>query len=31
MRILDAKPNVNRWLYLLKSKDGTDYWVMQSS
>ena len=30
-RILDAKPNVNRWLYLLKSKDGTDYWVMQRS
>jgi len=31
MRILDAKPNVNRWLYLLKSKDGADYWVMQRS
>ena len=31
MRILDAKPNVNRWLYLLKTKDGADYWVMQSS
>ncbi|MCX5678953.1 MAG: alpha/beta hydrolase [Candidatus Omnitrophica bacterium] len=31
MRILDAKPNVNRWLYLLKTKDGEDYWVMQSS
>ena len=31
MRILDAKPNMNRCLYLLKSKDGADYWVMQSS
>lgn len=31
MRILDAKPNVNRWLYLLRSKDGMDYWVMQRS
>ena len=31
MRILDAKPNVNRCLYLLKSKDGADYWVMQGS
>ncbi|MDD5437395.1 MAG: alpha/beta hydrolase, partial [Candidatus Omnitrophica bacterium] len=31
MRILDAKPNVNRSLYLLKSKTGTDYWVMQNS
>lgn len=31
MRILDAKPNVNRWLYLLRSKDGLDYWVMQRS
>lgn len=31
MRILDAKPNMNRWLYLLKTKDGGDYWVMQNS
>ena len=31
MRILDAKPNINRCLYLLKSNDGMDYWVMQSS
>ena len=31
MRLLDAKPNVNRCLYLLTSKDGADYWVMQGS
>ena len=31
MRILDAKPNVNRCLYLLKTKDGVDYWVMQNA
>ncbi|MDD3906348.1 MAG: alpha/beta hydrolase [Candidatus Omnitrophica bacterium] len=31
MRILDAKPNVNRCLYLLKFKNGADYWVMQNS
>ena len=31
MRILDAKPNVNRCLYLLKFKTGADYWVMQNS
>ena len=31
MRILDAKPNINRCLYLLKSKTGSDYWVMQRS
>ena len=31
MRILDAKPNINRCLYLLKTKDGVDYWVMQNS
>lgn len=30
-RIFDAKPNVNRRLYLLKTKDNTDYWVMQGS
>ena len=31
MRILDAKPNINRCLYLLRFKDGADYWVMQNS
>ena len=31
MRILDAKPNINRCLYLLKFKTGADYWVMQNS
>ncbi|MFA5143323.1 MAG: alpha/beta hydrolase [Candidatus Omnitrophota bacterium] len=31
MRILGAKPNVNRSLYLLKFKNDADYWVMQSA
>ena len=30
-RIFDKQPNVNRRLYLLKVKDGTDYWVLQGS
>ncbi|MDD5173882.1 MAG: alpha/beta hydrolase [Candidatus Omnitrophica bacterium] len=30
-RIFDKDPNVNRRLYLLKVKDGTDYWVLQGS
>lgn len=31
MRIFDTKPNLNRRLYLLKSKDNVDYWVLQGS
>ncbi len=31
MRIFDTQANMNRRLYLLKSKDGADYWVMQST
>jgi Uncharacterized protein conserved in bacteria len=30
-RVFDKQPNVNRRLYLLKVKDGTDYWVLQGS
>ena len=30
LRILDTPPHTNRRLYLLKTKDGVDYWVMQS-
>ncbi|MBN2453639.1 MAG: alpha/beta hydrolase [Candidatus Omnitrophica bacterium] len=29
MRILGKSPNANRRLYLLKFKDGTDYWVLR--
>jgi esterase/lipase superfamily enzyme len=28
-RIFDKNPGMNRRLYLLKAKDGTDYWVLQ--
>jgi esterase/lipase superfamily enzyme len=30
-RIFDKNPSMNRRLYLLKAKDGTDYWVLQGS
>lgn len=30
-RVFDKQPNINRRLYLLKVKDGTDYWVLQGS
>ena len=30
-RVFDKQPNVNRRLYLLKVKDGTDYWVLQGN
>ncbi|MFA6609289.1 MAG: alpha/beta hydrolase [Candidatus Omnitrophota bacterium] len=31
MRMFDTKSNMNRRLYLIKAKDGADYWVMQSA
>jgi esterase/lipase superfamily enzyme len=30
-RIFDKSPNVSRRLYLLKTEDGTDYWVLQGN
>lgn len=30
-RVFDKQPNVNRRLYLLKVKDGTDYWLLQGN
>ncbi|MFA5164305.1 MAG: alpha/beta hydrolase [Candidatus Omnitrophota bacterium] len=29
MRIFDTEPRINRHLYLLKTAEGADYWVMQ--
>jgi len=31
MRIFDTEPRLNRRLYLLKTVEGVDYWVMQDS
>ncbi len=31
MRIFDTEPRLNRHLYLLKTAEGADYWVMQDS
>lgn len=30
LRIFEKQPHINRRLYLLKTKDNTDYWVLQS-